>query len=84
MNRKDIAKRVAGAAGIARQDAEAAAGAVFAPIVEALARGEDVAVAAFGTFARKERPARALAAHISAGNRTVAAPGPFRPAANAT
>ena len=58
MNRKDIAERVAGEAGIARQDAEAAVGVVFASITEALARGEDVAVAGFGIFARKERPAR--------------------------
>ena len=58
MNRKDIAERVAGEAGIARQDAEAAVGAVFASIAEALARGEDVAITGFGSFARKERPAR--------------------------
>ena len=37
MNRKDIAARVAGEAGIARQDAEAAVGAVFASIAETLA-----------------------------------------------
>lgn len=58
MNRKDIAERVAGDAGIARKDAEAAVGDVFAFIAEALARGDDVAVAGFGIFARKERPAR--------------------------
>ena len=58
MNRKDIAGRVAGETGIARQDSEAAVGVVFASIAEALARGEDVAVAGFGSFARKERPAR--------------------------
>ena len=31
---------------------------MFASIAEALARGEDVAVAGFGRFARIERPAR--------------------------
>ncbi len=58
MNKRDIVERVAGEAGIARQAAEAAVGAVFAAMVEALARGEDIAVAGFGRFARKNRPAR--------------------------
>ena len=58
MNRGDIVERVASAAGIAKQAADAAVGAVFASIAEALARGEDVAVAGFGRFARTERAAR--------------------------
>ena len=58
MNKRDIVDRVAGEAGIARTAAEAAVGAVFASMAEALARGEDVAVAGFGRFARKDRPAR--------------------------
>ncbi len=58
MNKRDIVERVASEAGIARQAAEAAVGAVFASMVEALASGEDVAVAGFGRFARKDRPAR--------------------------
>lgn len=58
MNKRDIVDRVAGEAGIARTAAEAAVGAVFASMAEALARGEDVAVTGFGRFARKDRPAR--------------------------
>ena len=58
MNKRDIVERVASEAGIARQAAEAAVGAVFASVAEALASGEDVAVAGFGRFARKDRPAR--------------------------
>ena len=33
-------------------------GAVFSAIGEALARGDTVTIAGFGTFARKSRPAR--------------------------
>ena len=58
MKKRDLVERVAGEAGITKQAAEAAVGAVFASIAEALARGEDVAVAGFGRFARTERPAR--------------------------
>ena len=58
MKKRDIVDRVAGEAGIAKQAAEAAVGAVFASIAEALARGEDVAVAGFGRFGRIEWPAR--------------------------
>ena len=58
MKKRDIVERVAGEAGIAKQVADAAVGAVFASIAEALARGEDVTVAGFGRFARTERPAR--------------------------
>ena len=53
-----MVERVAGEAGIAKQAAEAAVGAVFDSMAEALARGEDVAVAGFGRFARTERSAR--------------------------
>ena len=58
MRKRDVVERVAGEAGITKQAAEAAVGAVFASITEALARGDDVAVAGFGRFARTERPAR--------------------------
>lgn len=58
MKKRDVVGRVAGEAGITKQAAEAAVGAVFASIAEALARGEDVAVAGFGRFVRTERPAR--------------------------
>ena len=56
MNKKDIVERAAAEAGIAKQAAEAAVGTVFVAIAEALARGEDVSVAGFGRFARKDRP----------------------------
>ena len=58
MRKSDIVAHVAGQAGIAKQAADAAVGAVFASISEALARGEDVAVAGFGRFVKTERPAR--------------------------
>ena len=59
MKKRDIVERVAGKADMSKQAAEAAVGAVFASIADALARGEDVRVAGFGTFAAKDRPARA-------------------------
>ncbi len=58
MTKRDIAERVAGEAGMSKQAAEAAVGAVFASIADALARGEDVTVTGFGRFARNDRPAR--------------------------
>lgn len=58
MKKADIVERVAREAGIANRTADAAVGAVFASIAEALARGEDVGVAGFGRFVRTERPAR--------------------------
>ena len=58
MKKRDMVERVAGEAGVAKQTAEAAVGAVFGSIAEALARGEDVTVAGFGRFVRTERPAR--------------------------
>ena len=51
-------ERVADEAGMTKQAAEAAVGAVFASIAEALARGEDVTVIGFGRFSRKSWPAR--------------------------
>ena len=58
MKKRDVVEYVAGEAGITKQAADAAVGAVFASIAEALARGEDVAVAGFGRFTRTARPAR--------------------------
>ena len=58
MKKSDIVERVAGQTGITKQAADAAVAAVFASIAEALVRGEDIAVAGFGRFARTERPAR--------------------------
>ena len=60
MRKADIVEFVAGEGAMTKQVAESAVGAVFASIAEALARGEDVAVAGFGRFARTrtDRPAR--------------------------
>ena len=58
MKKADIVEHVASDGAMTKQSAESAVGAVFASITEALARGEDVAVAGFGRFARTERPAR--------------------------
>ena len=58
MNKADIAGRLAGSTGLGKAQAADAVEAVFAAIGEALAEGEDVRVAGFGTFAVKNRPAR--------------------------
>ena len=58
MNKADVVQHVASEGAMTKQAAEAAVGAVFASIAEALARGEDVSVAGFGRFVRSERPAR--------------------------
>ena len=58
MNKSDIAGRVAGRANVGRSAAVDAVDAVFEAIGEALARGEDVRIAGFGTFGTRSRPAR--------------------------
>ena len=58
MKKTEIVERVAGQTGMTKQAADAAVGAVFASIAEALARGEEVSVAGFGKFSRNDRPAR--------------------------
>ena len=55
MKKADIVERVAGEAGITKQAAQAAVGAVFASIAEALARSDDVSIVGFGRFSRKDR-----------------------------
>ena len=55
MNKLDIAGRVTGWAGVGRSVAKEA---VFEAIAKALARGEDVRIAGFGTFGTKRRVAR--------------------------
>lgn len=59
MNKADIAGRLAGRTGLGKAQAAGAVEAMFAAIGEALAEGEDVRVAGFGTFAETNRPARA-------------------------
>lgn len=61
MKKRDTVNRVPDEAGIAKQVAEFAVGVVFASIAEVPRRGEVVAVAGFGRFARTDLPARAFA-----------------------
>lgn len=58
VNKKELVDQVAEAAGLSKSDAEAAAGAVFDAIGKALAAGDKVAIAGFGTFETRERAAR--------------------------
>ena len=58
MNKSDIAGHVAGRANVGRSAAGDAVDAVFEAIGEALARGEDVRIAGFGSFGTRSRPAR--------------------------
>lgn len=59
MNKVDIIDAVMGAAGIeVKKQATTAVEAVFETITKALSRGEEVAVAGFGTFKVAKRAAR--------------------------
>ena len=58
MKKSDIAGRVAGRTGLSRSMAGDAVGAVFEAMGEALANGEEVRIAGFGTFGIRSRPAR--------------------------
>ena len=58
MNKTDLVAAVAAKAEISKKDAEAAVGAVFASITDALADGDKVALVGFGTFEVKTRAAR--------------------------
>ena len=58
MNKTELASSVATRTSITRATADSAVAAVFAPIAEALARGEKVSIAGFSTFATRSRPAR--------------------------
>ena len=58
-NARDGNRRARGGkAGITKQSAQAAAGAVFASIGEALVCGEDDPIFRFGRFSRKDRAGR--------------------------
>ena len=57
MNRSELCARVPAAASMSKADA--AAGAVFSAIADALARGETVTFAGFGKFTTRDPPARA-------------------------
>ena len=58
MNKSEIVGRVAGRMGLSKPAAEGAVDTVLTAIGEALAKGEDVRIAGFGTFATRTRRAR--------------------------
>lgn len=58
MNESELAAHVATQTALSKAQADAAVGAVFSAIGEALAGGESVVIAGFGTFTTKERGAR--------------------------
>ena len=58
VQKSDLSARVAAEASQSRADAETAVNAVLGSIGDALARGEMVSIAGFGTFSVKDRPAR--------------------------
>ena len=58
MKKSDISSLVATQASLSRAAADDAVSAVFSAISDALAREETVAIAGFGTFSTKKRPAR--------------------------
>ena len=58
MKKSEIVEHVGREVAMRKGAAEAAVDAVLSTIAGSLARGEDVAVAGFGRFSRKSRPAR--------------------------
>ena len=58
MTKAQLAARVATQASMSRTGAAAAVNAVFSAVADALASGETVTIADFGTFSTKSRPAR--------------------------
>ena len=58
MNKGEMADRLAARTDLNKAAARDAVDGVFATIGEALANGDDVRIAAFGTFSVKSRPAR--------------------------
>ena len=58
MNKAEMANRLAARAGMNKAAARDAVDSVFATIGEALANGDEVRIAGFGTFAARTRPAR--------------------------
>ncbi|MEN9726456.1 MAG: DNA-binding protein HU-beta [Pseudomonadota bacterium] len=58
MNKTELIDAVAGAADLSKASAARAVDAVTDAILAALAKGDNVALAGFGTFAVKERAAR--------------------------
>ena len=58
MNRKDLVETIAQRAGLSSAQADAALTALVAGVSDAVASGDRVAVAGFGTFEPRERSAR--------------------------
>ena len=58
MNRRELCACVADAASLSGTAADAPVSTVFSIVADALAAGETVAVAGFGAFGIKDRPAR--------------------------
>lgn len=58
MNKGELSKEVANAAGLSQADAGAAVDAVFDTIASTVKNREQVAIAGFGTFSAKTRGAR--------------------------
>ena len=58
MNKAEMADRLAARTGLGKAVAREAVDGVFAIIGEALADGEEVRIAGFGTFGTRSRPAR--------------------------
>ena len=58
MNTTELADAVAEANDISKAKAKEVVNSVLASIIEAAKRGEEVAIAGFGRFSVKERPAR--------------------------
>ena len=58
MNKAETADRLAARVGLSKAVAREAVDGLFAVIGEALANGEEVRIAGFGTFGTRSRPAR--------------------------
>ena len=58
MNKGEMADRLAARTGLSKSVAKEAVDGVFAVIGDALAKGEEVRIAGFGTFGTRSRPAR--------------------------
>ena len=58
MNKAEMADQLAARAGLSKSVAKEAVDGVFSVIGDALANGEEVRIAGFGTFGTRSRPAR--------------------------
>ena len=58
MNKAEMADRLAARAGLSKSVAKEAVDGVFSVIGDALANGEEVRIAGFGTFGTRSRPPR--------------------------